>query len=82
MNKGDCQDDEHGRTVVGDDDPEVVADRIAAVVDTIGDPARVIAGTDCGFDTAAGFRDVAEEVCWAKLQALAEGAAMASQRYF
>ena len=62
--------------------PEVVADRIAAVVDTIGDPARVIAGTDCGFDTAAGFRDVAEEVCWAKLQALAEGAAMASQRYF
>ena len=62
--------------------PEVVADRISAVVDTIGEPGRVIAGTDCGFDTAAGFRDVAEEVCWAKLQALAEGAALASKRYF
>ncbi|MDP6734142.1 MAG: hypothetical protein VYE04_12220 [Pseudomonadota bacterium] len=62
--------------------PEVVADRISAVVDTIGDPERVLAGTDCGFDTAAGLRDVADEVCWAKLQALADGAELASERYF
>ena len=62
--------------------PEVVADRIEAVVNAIGDPARVLVGTDCGFDTAAGFRDVAEEVCWAKLEAMAEGAALASQRCF
>ena len=62
--------------------PEVVADRIEAVVNAIGDPTRVLVGTDCGFDTAAGFRDVAEEVCWAKLEAMAEGAALASQRCF
>ena len=62
--------------------PEVVAERIEAVVHAIGDPTRVLVGTDCGFDTAAGFRDVAEEVCWAKLEAMAEGAALASQRCF
>lgn len=60
--------------------PEVVAERIGRVVEAIGDPHRVIAGTDCGFDTAAGFRDVAEDVAWAKLRALAQGAALASER--
>jgi len=62
--------------------PEVVAERILRVAEAIGDPGRVIAGTDCGFDTAAGFRDVAEEVVWAKLRALAEGARIASERAF
>ncbi len=62
--------------------PEVVADRIEAVATAIGDPTRIIVGTDCGFDTAAGFRDVSEDVCWAKLEAMAEGAALASQRIF
>jgi len=62
--------------------PQVVADRIMAVADAMGDPSRIIAGTDCGFDTAAGFRDVAEDVVWPKLEALAEGAALASQRLF
>ena len=62
--------------------PEVVADRIEAIVATVGDPRRVIAGTDCGFDTAAGLRDVAEEVVWAKLRALVEGAEIASKRLF
>jgi 5-methyltetrahydropteroyltriglutamate--homocysteine methyltransferase len=60
--------------------PEVVADRLELVVRTLGDPTRIIAGTDCGFDTAAGMRDVAEEVGWAKLAALAEGARIASAR--
>ena len=60
--------------------PEVVADRIEAVVSSIEDPQRVIVGTDCGFDTAAGFRDVAEEVVWAKLKALSTGAEIASKR--
>ena len=60
--------------------PEVVADRIEAVVSSIEDPHRVIVGTDCGFDTAAGFRDVAEEVVWAKLKALSAGAEIASKR--
>jgi len=62
--------------------PEVVADRLIRVSEAIGDPTRVIAGTDCGFDTAAGFRDVAEDVVWAKLRALTDGAALASQRVF
>ena len=62
--------------------PQVVADRIVQVADTLGDTARIIAGTDCGFDTAAGFRDVAEDVVWAKLEALAEGAALASQQLY
>ena len=60
--------------------PEVVADRIEAVVSSIEDPQRVIVGTDCGFDTAAGLRDVAEEVVWAKLKALSTGAEIASRR--
>jgi len=46
----------------------------------LGDPRRVLAGTDCGFDTSAGLGQVAEDVVWAKLQALSEGAALASRR--
>jgi 5-methyltetrahydropteroyltriglutamate--homocysteine methyltransferase len=60
--------------------PEVVAERIERVAAAIGDPHRVIAGTDCGFDTSAGMGRVAEDVVWAKLTALAEGARLASRR--
>jgi 5-methyltetrahydropteroyltriglutamate--homocysteine methyltransferase len=62
--------------------PEVVADRIEAVARTVGDPRRVLAGTDCGFDTSAGRGRVAEDVVWAKLAALAEGARIATRRLF
>jgi 5-methyltetrahydropteroyltriglutamate--homocysteine methyltransferase len=62
--------------------PEVVADRIERVASAVGDPRRVLAGTDCGFETAAGFTSVADDVVWAKLEALSEGAALASQRLF
>lgn len=62
--------------------PEVVAERIERVVDVVGDPKKVQAGTDCGFDTSAGMRRVAEDVVWAKLAALAEGASLASSRVF
>lgn len=62
--------------------PEVVADRIEAVAQSIGDPTRVIAGTDCGFETSAGIRDVAPDVAWAKLASLSEGAALATDRLF
>ena len=62
--------------------PEVVADRIERVAQAVGDPRRVIAGTDCGFDTSAGRGRVAEDVVWAKLAALAEGARIASRRLF
>ncbi len=62
--------------------PEVVADRIERIAATMGDPRRVLAGTDCGFDTSAGMGRVAEDVVWAKLRALKEGAQLASQRLF
>ncbi len=60
--------------------PEVVADRIERVVGAIGDPARVVACTDCGFDTSAGFGSVAGDVAWAKLDSLVEGARLVGQR--
>jgi 5-methyltetrahydropteroyltriglutamate--homocysteine methyltransferase len=62
--------------------PEVVADRIERVARVVGDPARVLAGTDCGFDTSAGWGRVAEDVVWAKLASLCDGARLASQRLF
>jgi 5-methyltetrahydropteroyltriglutamate--homocysteine methyltransferase len=62
--------------------PRVVADRIETVARVVGDPHRVLAGTDCGFDTAAGLGEVAEEVVWQKLRALRAGADLASQRLF
>jgi len=60
--------------------PQVVADRIERIAKAVGDPRRIIAGTDCGFETAAGSNMVIEEVVWAKLKSLAEGAAIASKR--
>jgi 5-methyltetrahydropteroyltriglutamate--homocysteine methyltransferase len=62
--------------------PEVVAERIEPAAVAIGDACRVIAGTDCGFDTSAGRGGVAEDVVWAKLNALSEGARIASGRLF
>jgi 5-methyltetrahydropteroyltriglutamate--homocysteine methyltransferase len=60
--------------------PATVADRIERIALAVGDPGRIIAGTDCGFETAAGSKMVIEEVVWAKLRSLAAGAALASQR--
>jgi 5-methyltetrahydropteroyltriglutamate--homocysteine methyltransferase len=60
--------------------PEVVAERIEAVVRAVDDPDRVVAGTDCGFATAAGLGFVADEVVWLKLRSLVEGAEIASGR--
>ena len=62
--------------------PELVADRIERVSAVVGDPTRVLAGTDCGFDTSAGWGRVAEDVVWAKLASLREGARIASERLF
>jgi 5-methyltetrahydropteroyltriglutamate--homocysteine methyltransferase len=62
--------------------PEVVADRIERVAAVVGDPTRVLAGTDCGFDTSAGWGRVAADVVWAKLASLRDGARLASQRLF
>ncbi len=62
--------------------PEVVADRLERAAAVIGDPTRVLAGTDCGFDTSAGWGRVAEDVVWAKLASLSAGAQLASTRLF
>jgi 5-methyltetrahydropteroyltriglutamate--homocysteine methyltransferase len=62
--------------------PEVVADRIERVAAVVGDASRVLAGSDCGFDTSAGWGRVAEDVVWAKLRTLREGADLASKRLF
>ena len=60
--------------------PEVVAERLERAAEAVGDPRRVLAGTDCGFATAAGLGEVAEEVVWEKLRALRAGADLATRR--
>jgi 5-methyltetrahydropteroyltriglutamate--homocysteine methyltransferase len=56
--------------------PDLVAQRIERFVDIVG-AERVIAGSDCGFGTFAGFGAVDPEIAYAKLSALSEGAARA-----
>jgi 5-methyltetrahydropteroyltriglutamate--homocysteine methyltransferase len=59
--------------------PELVAERLGRFVDVVG-AERVMAGTDCGFGTWAGFGPIDPDICWAKLRTLAEGARLASIR--
>ena len=59
--------------------PRVVAERIERYANIIG-RERVIAGTDCGFSTFAGFGVVDPDIVWAKLKTLAEGAELASKK--
>ena len=62
--------------------PEVIADRLERVAGAVGDPHRIIAGTDCGFDTSAGLGDVAPSLVWAKFRSMREGADLATTRLF
>lgn len=59
--------------------PELVAQRIEKFTDIVG-AERVIAGSDCGFGTFAGFGAVDPDIAFAKLNALSDGARIASQR--
>ncbi len=59
--------------------PELVAQRIERFVGIVG-ADRVIAGSDCGFGTFAGFGAVDPEIAYAKLATLAQGAQLASDR--
>lgn len=59
--------------------PRVVQERIERFAGIVG-RERVIAGTDCGFSTFAGFGAVDPDIVYAKLKALADGAALASER--
>ena len=58
--------------------PELVADRICGYAEVVG-RERVIAGADCGFGTMVGLEGVENNVAWAKLGSLVEGAALASK---
>jgi 5-methyltetrahydropteroyltriglutamate--homocysteine methyltransferase len=57
--------------------PEVVADRLIRYADVVG-RENVMAGTDCGFGTFAGYDAVVPSVTWAKLRSQAEGARIAT----
>jgi 5-methyltetrahydropteroyltriglutamate--homocysteine methyltransferase len=59
--------------------PDLVAERLCRFAERVG-PERVMAGTDCGFSTWAGFSPLDPEIAWAKLGSLVEGAARASAR--
>jgi len=59
--------------------PQLVAERIERYASVVG-RERVIAGSDCGFGTFAGFGPVDPDVAWLKLRALSEGAQLASRR--
>jgi 5-methyltetrahydropteroyltriglutamate--homocysteine methyltransferase len=59
--------------------PELVAQRIERWVDLVG-RERIIAGTDCGFGTFAGYGKLDAGIAYKKLRALAEGAEIASRR--
>jgi 5-methyltetrahydropteroyltriglutamate--homocysteine methyltransferase len=59
--------------------PELVAERIERFARLVG-RERVIAGTDCGFGTFAGFGAVHPSICWEKMRALSRGAELASKR--
>jgi 5-methyltetrahydropteroyltriglutamate--homocysteine methyltransferase len=57
--------------------PRLVAQRLVRLAEVVG-RENVLAGTDCGFDTFIRFSQVDPDVAWLKLEALSEGAAMAS----
>jgi len=61
--------------------PELVAQRIGRYANLVG-RENVIAGSDCGYGTWVGQAAVDPDVVWAKMAAMAEGARIASSRFF
>ena len=59
--------------------PDLVAQRIERYAQTVG-RENVMAGSDCGFGTFAGFSTVDPDITWAKFRSMAEGARLASER--
>jgi 5-methyltetrahydropteroyltriglutamate--homocysteine methyltransferase len=66
----------HATNVV--EHPELVAERIVRLANIVG-RENVIAGTDCGFAQGPFYRRVHPSIMWAKLEAMAEGARIASR---
>ncbi|MFC7231227.1 cobalamin-independent methionine synthase II family protein [Saliphagus sp. GCM10025308] len=60
--------------------PEVVADRLERFAESVGDPSRIVAGCDCGFETVMTANLVYPDLVWKKLESLVEGAELASSR--
>jgi 5-methyltetrahydropteroyltriglutamate--homocysteine methyltransferase len=58
--------------------PELVAERIVRYANVVG-RENVIAGSDCGFATFAGSKEIHPSIVWAKMKALADGAKIASK---
>ena len=61
--------------------PEVIAERIVRWANAAG-RENILVGNDCGFQSTAGNTEIPMSVAWAKLEALAQGARLASQRLF
>ncbi len=61
--------------------PELIAQRIGRYADLVG-RENVVAGSDCGYGTWVGQAAVDPDVVWAKLAAMAEGARIASRKYW
>jgi 5-methyltetrahydropteroyltriglutamate--homocysteine methyltransferase len=61
--------------------PELIAQRIGRYAKRVG-RENVIAGSDCGYGTWVGQAAVDPDVVWAKMAAMAEGARIASQRFW
>ena len=62
--------------------PDTVADRLVRIAESLDDPRRLMAGTDCGFETSAGYSAVIDDIVWQKLAAMVEGARRASRVLF
>lgn len=58
--------------------PRLIAQRLLRYAEIVG-REQVIAGTDCGFSTFAGWHNVPPSVCWGKLRSLTQGAELASR---
>jgi 5-methyltetrahydropteroyltriglutamate--homocysteine methyltransferase len=67
----------HATNVV--EHPELAAERIIRYGKLVG-RENVLAGTDCGFAQGPFYRRVHPSIMWAKLEALAEGARLASKQ--
>jgi 5-methyltetrahydropteroyltriglutamate--homocysteine methyltransferase len=61
--------------------PETVADRLERFAKVLG-RENIIGGVDCGFDTVPGAAQVVPRIVWKKLESLAEGARLASERLY
>ncbi len=64
------------------DHPETIADRLERVAGVVDESTEIMAAPDCGFGTQAGLGMVDPEIAWAKLEALVEGAEIATERLY